>query len=336
MDVIRILRRSFEITWLYRALWVFGIILALTTPGGGGGGSGGNGSGGGSSMLGQHAAGAWNPSALLDLNPAAVSALIIAAVALSIALAVLFTIGRVVAETAVIRMADRYEATGEKLSVGQGFRTGWSRAAFRIFLIDLLLGLGAFLIILLVLSLTLLPLLGFRTGNEAIGFLGGMATALLLALTIVIIIGIVVVLSVVIQFFHRAAALENLGVFDSIRRGWAVMRSHLGDTAVLALLLFALGLALTIIIIPLALLLVMGGAALSSIPGLLAGGLSSLFLEGEAPVAVGIIIALPLFLMAVILPMLFVSGLVKVFTANAWTLAYREMTGRAVTPETSA
>lgn len=332
MDTIRILRRSFEITWLYKALWVFGIILALTAPGGGGGNGGSNGGGGGSSFVGPHTAGPWNPAAwthaLLDLNPAAVTALIIAAITLSIALAVLFTIGRVVSETAVIRMADLYEATGEKLSVGQGFRLGWSRAAFRLFLIDLMLGLGAFLLIMLVLSLTLVPLLGFRTGNEAIGFLGGMTTAILLALAVLLIIVIVVVLAVVLQFFHRAAVLENLGVFAAIRRGWAVMRVHLGDTLLLALLLFALGVALAVVIIPLVLVFVMGGAAIGSIPGLIAGGLSSLFLEGEAPVVVGVIVALPIFLLVVTVPMLFISGLTKVFTANAWTLAYREMAGR--------
>ena len=33
MDHIKILKRAFNITWVYRALWVFGIILALTTGG---------------------------------------------------------------------------------------------------------------------------------------------------------------------------------------------------------------------------------------------------------------------------------------------------------------
>lgn len=51
MDTLRIIRRSFEITWLYRALWVFGILLALPTPRGGGNNAGGGG-GGGSSFLG--------------------------------------------------------------------------------------------------------------------------------------------------------------------------------------------------------------------------------------------------------------------------------------------
>ena len=42
MDHMKVLRRSFEITWRYRVLWVFGILLALTSGGGGGNGGGGS------------------------------------------------------------------------------------------------------------------------------------------------------------------------------------------------------------------------------------------------------------------------------------------------------
>jgi len=44
MKHAQILKRSWEILWSYKALWIFGIILALTTAsGGGGGGNGGSG-----------------------------------------------------------------------------------------------------------------------------------------------------------------------------------------------------------------------------------------------------------------------------------------------------
>jgi hypothetical protein len=54
MDHFKILKRAYGITWNYRVLWVFGILLALTTaspqgpgsPSDGSGGGGGNGSGG--------------------------------------------------------------------------------------------------------------------------------------------------------------------------------------------------------------------------------------------------------------------------------------------------
>ena len=47
MDHVKILKQAWEITRHYRALWVFGIILALTSGTfWGGGGSGGRGGGG--------------------------------------------------------------------------------------------------------------------------------------------------------------------------------------------------------------------------------------------------------------------------------------------------
>ena len=33
MDPIKILKRAWKILWSYKALWIFGIILALTTSG---------------------------------------------------------------------------------------------------------------------------------------------------------------------------------------------------------------------------------------------------------------------------------------------------------------
>src|SRR5690606_27232424 len=39
MDPVKILKRAWHILWSYRALWVFGLILALATAGSTGGGS---------------------------------------------------------------------------------------------------------------------------------------------------------------------------------------------------------------------------------------------------------------------------------------------------------
>ena len=36
-----LLKRAARITWRYKVLWIFGILLALTAGGGGGGGGGG-------------------------------------------------------------------------------------------------------------------------------------------------------------------------------------------------------------------------------------------------------------------------------------------------------
>ena len=54
---------------------------------------------------------------------------------------IVVAIARYVSETAVIRMVDEYEDSGNKMTVRQGFRIGWSRTAWRLFLINLIVNL---------------------------------------------------------------------------------------------------------------------------------------------------------------------------------------------------
>ncbi|NIO72083.1 MAG: hypothetical protein GTN71_24425, partial [Anaerolineae bacterium] len=71
-------------------------------------------------------------------SPEIVSTLIAIGVGLACVIVILIiaaTIARYVAETALIRMVDDNEETGQQHSVRQGFRLGWSRTAWRLFLI---------------------------------------------------------------------------------------------------------------------------------------------------------------------------------------------------------
>ena len=54
-------------------------------------------------------------------------------------------IARYVSETAVIRMVDEYEATDSKMAIRQGFRIGWSRTSWRLFLINLIVNITDYL-----------------------------------------------------------------------------------------------------------------------------------------------------------------------------------------------
>ena len=147
MDHIKILKRAWEITRHYRVLWVFGVILALTSGSfqGSGGGGGGGGDGSGISWSEEY-------KTDLDLSPEAVNTLIaiaIGAVCLILFLVVVGVIAHYVAQTTVIRMVNEYEDTGKQRSVRQGFRLGWSRAARRLFLLDLSIGLPRHAVLLL-------------------------------------------------------------------------------------------------------------------------------------------------------------------------------------------
>jgi hypothetical protein len=230
-----------------------------------------------------------------------------------------------VAETALVRMVDDHEETGEKRSVRQGFRMGWSRTALRMFLIDLLIGLPAAAVLILLFVLAFVPLLLWTTKNTAAGVIGTVATIGLFFLFLLLAIVVGAALSLLMQFFRRACALEGLGVIEAIRRGFAVVRQHLKDVALMWLIMVGIGIGWAIAMIVVALTLLMVGGILGALPALLAGGLASLVTEGAAPWILGGAVGLPIFIVVVAVPALFLQGLAEVFKSSVWTLTYREL-----------
>ena len=317
MDHMRILRRAFAITLDYRVLWVFGILVALTTAhanGGsnGGGGGGGNGGGGlpGVSVPGQ----AW--SLILSIG--------LALICLVLILALIGTVARYVSETALIRLVNQHEDTGVKETVGQGFRLGWSRGAWRIFLIDLLFGVAFFLVVALLLAVAFSPLLLWLFKNEGVGIFATLITVGLVFFTIILLIVAAAALSILKQFWWRAAVIEDRGVFDAIARGYWLVRKRLGDVILMALILFGLGLAYVIVLIPLVILLMLVGLVLGGLPGLLVAFLVGQFFSNAAPWVFGLIVGLPIFFLVLFVPLTFLGGLVSTYTSSVWTLTYRE------------
>jgi hypothetical protein len=331
MDYFKILNRAFQITLNYRALWIFGILLALTT---GGSSERGGGPGGGSARA---ASAFWNipnprtvwaPGMAMQVYEV-LSPFIFTALCIGLVVAVLFMVLRYISETALIRMVDLSEATGETQPNRQGWRLGWSRPAFRIFLIDLLFGLGVLAIVLILLALAVIPLVALLTDVEAIRTIGVIMTAGLALLVILLVIALAIVLSLVLQVIRRACVLEDLGVFEAISRGFTVMRKRLVDVILMGLLLFAAVLVVSLLMIPLVMLLLLVGAIAGGLPGLLAYWIAGQFAAAEAPVIIGILVAAPIFLAVIIVPVLFISGLVEVFKSSAWTLTYRELSPSA-------
>jgi len=141
MDPIKILKRAWKILWQYRALWVFGLILALTAAGSTGS------SGNSGSRYTVNDVSQFNEMPALeqiraDLNDTGIliertfekgfpasgvahkeltTIIWIAAIFLLILLisGIVMAIARYVSETAVIRMVDQYEATDTKMTVRQ-------------------------------------------------------------------------------------------------------------------------------------------------------------------------------------------------------------------------
>ena len=257
-----------------------------------------------------------------------ITALIVAGLILLLVVLVLSIIGivvRNVSETALIRMVDQHEGTGEKPGVRQGFRLGWSRAALRIFLMDLLIGVSALVVFLLLLLISAAPLLVWLTDSVPLHVLGTVVTIGLAALVILAAIVVGIVLSLLLQFFRRAVVLENLGVMDGMRRGLQLVRTRLGDVIVMGLILFGLGLAWLIAMIPLFLVLLLVAVVLGGLPALLVGTILNQFTEGPLPWIVAGLIGAPIFILVIGAPLTFLSGLAETFRSSTWTLTYREL-----------
>ena len=326
MDQMKIIKRAFYMTWNYRALWLFGALVALTgARSGGNGGSGGSGS---TSSYNFPAPEGFPDFSLPHIGAEAIAGLIAGGVILVCLFFVLGIVGiflRYVAQTALMRMVSQHEASGEKIGIRQGFRLGWSRQALRIFGIDLVFGLGGFVIFMLLMLIGATPLLVWLVDNTPLRVLGTIVSIGLLVLFLFVAILAGLALSVLMQFFYRAAALEDLGLGDALRRGWRLCTRRLSDVVVMAVILLALGLGWFIVMIPVTLMVLAAAVLIGGMPALLVGSVTGIFTQGALPWVLAAIVGAPLFLLVMIAPLVFLQGLAEVFTSTTWTLVYREL-----------
>jgi hypothetical protein len=239
---------------------------------------------------------------------------------------------RYITETALIRMVDETEGTGRRLSLWEGFRRGFSFRAGRLFLLDLAISLLAALVFFLVFGLTIAPLLLAIGSREAILITIGVGTFGLLVLVSFLLLAIGAVLSLVLQPIRRACVLEQQSLLVSIRQGVMLAKHHLKDVGSLWLVWMSLRLIwvflivpVIILFIPFLLLTIPLGALLGGGSAALVAGITALFMDGYTPWIMGALAGLPIFIVVMISPILFVSGLVEVYMSSIWTLAYRDL-----------
>jgi hypothetical protein len=333
---MQILKRAWKILWSYRILWVFGIILALTSPSG-------------SANLNFSRPSVRNTDRNFNFTPpdevrreleklgqlfsqgipAETQQLLIRiAVLLGVVvllLMILFAIGYYVSQTALIRMVDRYEKDEQKLTWKQGLRLGWSREAWRLFLIDLVIFLPIGVVFILLFTCAALPVLVSVMAGKEPTVAGIIATVGLAFLIIFIAIIVKFVLSLILEIIKRVCVLREYGVRASIRQGWAMVRSHIKDIFLMWLILLGIKIGFVVAVIPVVLLLF--GVGL-----LVGGGLGLvlyLIVQAAASVTAGwvsaAIVGGTLFILILALPLLFLGGLRDTYISSAWTLAYGEI-----------
>ncbi len=349
----RILERAWRILWNYRVLWIFGILLALTS-----GGSvspnvnyqvGSNENfnfyrWSGSPELQQF--GRWleeNIGPLIQNPGEHIGTILWIGVGFFLFAMVISTIMaaiRYVSETAVLRMVDEHDQSGAKVTFRQGWSLGWSPRAFRLWVLDLILNLPAILLsFIFVLAMIFGIFLSLQSGREEMealvvfGFIAVIIIYLLLMMVVYAFIGLLR------QFFARKAALEDASIGDSFRSGWQMFIAHWKDASLMWLVMAAVGIAAGILglfafflLIPVYAILLIPALLVGSVPGLIAFGITSLFTSGPLTWILGLVFALPLFLTTLFLPLSFLTGWYKLYTSIAWTLAYRDLKTGEIEP----
>jgi hypothetical protein len=350
MDHIKILKRAFKITWDYKVLWIFGIILALTVASGG---NPNNPSSPDNQVQYVEEEGAEIPETIklpggreIDIpqTPEELEAmrgilltisaafLVVCGVCCCLFLAwiVVWTVLRWVAETALIRMVDDYEETGEKRSIREGFRMGWSRASLWLFLIDLLFklaGVVAFILVLILMAAPVgLAVWMFSQGVIVLGIISAVAAAgvFFLYIFLATIAGLAV--EFVKPFFYRACVLEDLGVGEALLRGLDVVKRHFAwDVVIMWLLVVGLNIAWIIASLIVGFVLFFVALFVAAIPFLVVFGLVSLISHWIVGLIVGGLVGGLILFVLLWVPTTFLQGLWMTFLSTLWTLTYREL-----------
>ena len=238
---------------------------------------------------------------------------------------VLYIAGRVaryVSETALIHMVDKHEESGEQMSVRQGFRLGWTRAAWRLFLIDLVVTIAAAAAGIVLFGLVLSPVALWINRGETAVIVGGLMTGSLLLLAIFVVIIFAGLVTLVRMMARRACVLEGMTVIGSIRRGYGMVRDSLKDVILMGLATVGINTVWPAVIGMAALLLLSAGLLMGALPVLIFTSLSD---PATLPAA---ILGGAFFILVVVAPLIFLEGLLRVFFSSVWTLAYRQLRDR--------
>ncbi len=348
INIEKILKRAWHILWNYKILWIFGVLLAITAGGTHAGSNGSSGIGyqfNGRSNPNSFVPGTWlrefnawagqNLVPLFSSHERAINTAIwlgAGILVLILAIGAIAAFIRYPSETAVMRMVNEYEQTGIRVGFKQGWKFGWSRAAFRMWVIDLIISLPAILFVLLLIGLGVLFYFAAISGWTSIATAGVLIASGCAFLFLFAFIILMVFLGLLRHFFVRATVLENTGIRMSFRLGWQMFKRNWKSVVLMWLVNIGIGIGyavagifLIIVLIPVFFITGVAGLIAAIIPGLIAFGLSSLFASGPLTWIIAILVGLPFFFLVLGSPLLLTGGWMQIFLSSVWTLTYREM-----------
>jgi hypothetical protein len=253
------------------------------------------------------------------------SALLVLVAAIIVAFYLVGRIARYLAETALIRLVDDYAGTGVQHTVRHGLRLAWSRTAWRLFFIELLINLVAAAAGLLLFALIFAPLPLWVEGEETTIWIGAIVTAGLFFLAVFLVILWAMGVALVKLMARRACALEGLGVTGAVYRGYTLVRQNLRKLLPLGLVTLGVNVGWPVLIGLLLVLLFGVGVLLGGLPALLVGSIASRVAAGETAIVLAAIIGAIILLLVLIAPLLLLGGMREVFISSMWTLTYRTL-----------
>jgi len=316
LDYIAIIKRAFKITVRYRALWLFGFFLALCS-GSRNGGNIGSWEGGGPTNQGTDNL-PFNGFRLPQLDIALVIAIVAGILLLVALLIVVGVIVRSVSRAAIIGMVEQVEETG-RVTVRDGWRWGWSRRAWRIFLINLIIGIPLVLLLGGALVMVVAPVvLGALSKSETKLVIGIFSTVFLLILWVLVVLAVGLIVSPLSELGWRLAALRDQDPVDSLGGSFSLIRKNVKHVAITVLLLAGIGIGWAIASIVLIIVAMLMGGVAGVVPALIGYWLTQELLGA-------LLAGLPVFLVVMIVPLMFVTGLCLVFRSAVWTLVFRNL-----------
>jgi hypothetical protein len=231
---------------------------------------------------------------------------------------------RYTAQAALITMVNDQQKRDKKYSAHQGWSLGFSTAALKLFLIDLV----GFVLLLLLTPLlglpALLPVLIAVTGSPTAISVGVLLMVSLMLASVAALIILWIAGPVTLQLARRASCLEGLGIFASLWRGIHLMRTQLRGVGLTWLVIVGLDLVYPILAAPIGILLAAAGLAVSGLLALILGALLALVLAQTTAWTIAVIAGLVLLALVVLVPLTLMGGLREVFKSSAWTLTFGE------------
>lgn len=220
MDIGEVLSRSWQIIRKHKVLWVFGILASLS------GGFHMTYSGGGSSSNEFNVELPMTVERYINTTPQweiflIAAVLIILAILIGILFYVLATIGKI----GVTNGAMQFDEGAEKLSFGDLFKSSM-HYFWRIFLLDILIGLVLFFLIIA---------FGIVFVTSTLITFGLMLCCLIPLICLLIPVGFAI--GVWLRLSMIAIVVEDIGIFEGLKRGWKVLKENVGSITLMWLIL---------------------------------------------------------------------------------------------------